>query len=69
MTMRIRYEVDADIRRPVPVFVLRRDVPAGEPGYFGTEREAREDAIRRITRFAERLKEEAWELRRDRTKD
>jgi len=69
VTMRIRYEVDADIRRPVTVFVLRRDVPAGEPGYFGTEREAREDAIRRITRFAERLKEEAWELRRDRTKD
>jgi hypothetical protein len=67
--MRIRYEVDADIRRPVTVFVLRRDVPAGEPGYFGTEREAREDAIRRITRFAERLKEEAWELRRERTKD
>jgi hypothetical protein len=67
--MRIRYEVDADIRRPVTVFVLRRDVPAGEPGYFGTEREAMEDAIRRITRFAERLKEEAWELRRDRTKD
>jgi hypothetical protein len=67
--MRIRYEVDADFRGPVTVFVLRRDVPAGEPGYFGTEREAREDAIRRITRFAERLKEEAWELRRERTKD
>jgi len=69
VTMRIRYEVDADIRRPVTVFVLRRDVAADEPGYFGTEREAREDAIRRITRFAERLKAEAWELRRERTKD
>ena len=69
MTMRIRYEVDADIRRPVTVFVLRRDVAADASGYFATEREAREDAIRRITRFAERLKAEAWELRRDRTKD
>lgn len=69
MTQRVRFEVDADIRRGVTVYVLRRDVPADEPGWFDTEAEAAAAAARRMHTFADRLKTEAHDLGRERIRD
>ena len=69
MTQRIKFDVDADIRRGVTVYVLRRDVPADEPGWFATAAEAAAAAARKMHAFADEVKRQASDLGRERIRD